>query len=388
MQNEIRLKRWYLVKPLYFPFVLLFDVIGYFLFSIPRLFTQHLKNEKVRKILVLQLTHIGDIVVTTPVFKALKKQYPDAEIVALVRPLTKNLLENNPHVDRILTLEAPWFNRSEGASWMDTIKFARMLSKEKFSIALEFHGDPRDNLLLWLIGAKQRVGYGARGGGFFLTKIVPYHRVVKHITGRYIDVLQAVGIDPESRQTDLFPDFEDKRAVTKARQKLGLKPRDKIIVIHPGSGRPNKFWPNERFAKVADKLAAKRGVKVVLSGGPGESELIKSITARMEHEAFVLSPLTLRQLAEFLKGAKLLISTDTGPMHMARAMGTPTVSLFGPVDPREWGYNDKKSIAIFHKLPCSPCELYDCPIPDKYACLKKIKVSEVLKVAEKMLKVK
>lgn len=386
MQNEKRLRKWYLVKWYYYPFIIMLDVVGYFFFSVSRLFLQELKNEKVEKILVLQLTHIGDIVVTTPVFSALRKRYPTARIVALVRPFTKNLLENNPNVDEILTLEAPWFNREQGASWMDTIKFALTLRKAKFSIAFEFHGDPRDNLLLWLIGAKQRVGYGVRGGGFFLTKIVPYHRVVKHITGRYIDVLQAVGIDPESRKMELFPDKKDKSAVAQARKELGLKPRDKIIVIHPGSGRPNKFWPNDRFAAVADKIAKKHRAKIVLSGGPGESKLLKSISARMEHDALPLPVMSLRQLAEFLEGVKLLISTDTGPMHIAKAVGTPTLALFGPVDPREWGYQEKKHISLFHKLPCSPCELFDCPLKERYQCLEAIKTTEVLTASEKLLK--
>ncbi|MEM4240130.1 MAG: glycosyltransferase family 9 protein [Candidatus Woesearchaeota archaeon] len=210
-----------------------------------------------KKILCIRIDHIGDVLLTTPAFRALRKKYPKARIDVLVRSFSKEILEGNKNISKIVTFDFPWLGlHGKKASWKETRHFIGQLKKEKYDIAVDFHADPR-NILLARKVAKYSIGYGIRGFGFLLNKVVHYRKGSRHQIQRNLDLVRAVGADSNPKMDFIIP------ASTKIRAKSLLKPAGsaKLVGITPATGRKPKYWLNERWAEVADRLIDKYNVK-------------------------------------------------------------------------------------------------------------------------------
>lgn len=369
----------YKVNWKYRPFLLLIDTLGYALFFWRQLMP--IKNKKLNTVLIIRLDHIGDVLLTTPVIRAIKLNIHGAKIDLLVRSFTKELIETNKYVNKVYILNPPWFRR-ETANFFNLIKFI-IKNLFKYDLVIELHADPRNIILASLIGRKV-IGYSIRGLGFLLNKNAKYDKKDKHNIERNLDVVRAIGVNAEPK-LDIFLEKKDIAFAEDIIKKQGLK---KIFCIVPGTGRINKFWLNEKWAELADCLIQKNKATIVFLGSADDKDHVTEIINKMKSDNFVnlTGKTSLRETAAIIKKSKLLVSPDTGAMHIAKALDIPLVALFGPVNPAIWGYNDEKSRSIYVQQNCSFCDLPECYKKiNKNICMKAISVSEVISSIEKVI---
>lgn len=359
----------YHVRWKYVPFIFIVDAIGYSLFFWRKLVS--FRKKSIRRVLIIRLDHIGDVLLTTPVIRALHHGLPAAKIDMLVRPFTKGVIETNSNINKIHVLNPPWFNR-EPANFIGLIRFV-FKNFFKYDLVVELHADPRNIILASLVG-KYIIGYDIRGFGFLLNKTAVYAAAVKHIIERNLDVVRSIGMDSSSK-IDIVLTEKD---IAFADKLLGV--HSKVICLVPSTGRVNKFWYNPRWAVLADYLARKYDAKIIFLGGKEDAPLITGIIKQMKSRNGInlADRTSLRESAAIINKSMLLICPDTGMMHAAKAVGTPCIALFGPVNPKIWGYDDKQNKSVFAKLPCSFCDAPVCWNKKKALCMKSISVATVV----------
>lgn len=321
----------YRTNPLLQPFLLLIDLLGYLLFF----WLRFRRCRKPKRILLIRLEHIGDVLLSTPAFRAVRKHFPGARIDILVRDFTAPLVRKNPNIDRVIVWNAPWL--SKGGSWRGVRQVIAALRKERYDLAIDFHGDPR-NIVLASLVARCRIGFGVRGFGFLLNKVVRFRDV--HIIDRNLSLAYALGAPRESREMDLPISRADRKAARR------LMPKGKVVALAPGTGpgRQEKLWRNDSWAELADRLI-EHGVRVVFIGAKADQPLVDGILRRMRHADKAVSlcgRTTILQAAAVIERCALLIGIDAAPSHFARAVHTPLVSIFVSEDPRVWGYSEPR----------------------------------------------
>ncbi|MFC1591416.1 lipopolysaccharide heptosyltransferase II [Thermodesulfobacteriota bacterium] len=334
-----------------------FDSLGYLLFGT---LLRPVEKDQVKKILVIRMDDIGDVIVATPAIQSLKENFPRARIDFLAKSSTRGLLEGNPHIHTVQVCDPFWMRAKQPFSLFQLIRLTLKLRHERYDLALELRGNPFNILLLFLSGSRRRAGYGAQGLGFLLTTVVPYDGTPKHETDRNLDILRGLGLDVVSHMPEL--------AVTPAGCALAgnflsehrLTDHKRIVCIHAGAPWPARRWPPERFAALADTLIETHKAKVVFIGGPDERALSEGIQALMQepnrqHACVAAGETTLPGLAALLKKGRLFIGNDSGPMHIACAVGTPAIGLFGPQTPASFGPCGASDTAIHKNTGCSPC---------------------------------
>tara|TARA_Y100000310_G_scaffold343159_1_gene449503 strand:+ start:15301 stop:16320 length:1020 start_codon:yes stop_codon:yes gene_type:complete len=313
------------------------DIIGNILFHYKK--NRPLKN--IKKILIIKLDHIGDIITSIPSLRALKKDYPKAHISIMLRSLTKELLENCPYVDEIIVYDPLWYRGKKTFNLFEHLRFISKLRKENYDLAIDLRGDLRNIILSYLSKAKYRLSYDIKGGDFLLTHIGNYDDKL-HIIDRNLNLLKTINIDYKDRKLEMFISNKEKKIIDNLLKKNKIK---KFVILHPGSGGVLKLWDNKKFSKVGDYLAKK--YNIIITGAPSESFMCNEIVNNMENKALNLcGELNLMQLSELIKRAELFISPDSGPMHIAKAVNTKLIALFGTSLSHVWGYNDKNSLIV------------------------------------------
>lgn len=339
-----------------------------------------------KRILIIRLDRIGDVVLSTPVIKALRQAYPNSHIAFMARPLVKDLLMNNPYLNEVILYDKDNIHRQA----LSTLKFAMQLRKKKFDLAVILHPTNRSAMIAFLAGIPTRLGYDKKCGILMTKKIGDTkHLGQKHEAEYSLDLLKAIGI--EAKDTDLFVPVnrDDENAVSEFLRKLHVQEKDRILTICPGASCPSKIWPKKRFAKIADMLADELDLKVVLVSDDKDAHIAEDIARSMNSSPLVLAGrLTLGELAALLKRSCLFISNDSGPVHIASAVGTPVISIFGRnqpgLSPKRWGPLGKGNIYLHKKVGCIQCGAHECKIGFK--CLQAITEDDVLKAARTILK--
>ncbi len=331
--SSMVLRMLYRTSLLFQPFLLLVDLIGYILFF----WLKFIRMPEPKRILLIRLEHVGDVLMATPAIRALRKRYPRAVIDVLVRDFTAPILQKNRNVSKVIVWNAPWLSSlGSRASWSSVSKMIRSLRGKNYDIAVDFHGDPRNILFARKI-AKYAVGFGARGFGFLLNKAVPYGS--RHAIDRNLALVQAVGAKPFGSEMEMPVSASDRRVAAK------LVPTGRWVCIAPGSGRAEKNWLPERWAAVADELVEHHNMRVVFTGSRRENELVQGILNRMRQQDKALNiagKTSLSQLAAVLERCLLVLCPDSGTMHIARAVKTPLIGLFAVENPKEWGYDEPR----------------------------------------------
>lgn len=358
----------------YWPFLFVIDFIGY-IFIMPFLFFKRIKN--IRRILVIRIDEIGDVVMATPVFRGLRKKYPKAEISVLLKKETRDLLKNNPNVARIIICEKPWLTERFSLGYY--FKLIKKLKRENFDLVVELHTDAR-NIFLAFFSGRYKIGYGYRGLGFLLNRRQKYR--VKHNINSNLDLLRKIGIN-ETGKMEIFYSKSDEMFVNRIVKKYSLK---NYVVIHPGVSRKNRLWINERWAEVASKLSKR--YMVVFTGSKSEENLVKDIIRKIADKRKVVNlagKTNLNQLAVLIKKSKMFIGPNTGASHIAKAVDKASIGLFGSLNPKIWGYNSNKDKSIYKKIDCSFCNQADCiRKKDRYKCMKLIEVKDVLEAVKRI----
>jgi lipopolysaccharide heptosyltransferase II len=331
-----------------------------------------------QRILLSRLRFVGDIVLTTPVIRSVRAACPEARIAYLGDCHAVSLLQGNPHLNEIIPYD---FSRPAA---LEQARVAWLLRRRGFDLAIDMFNNPRSALLTYATGARVRVGLERRGRGMLYTLRVRDDGRPKTPVEFHGQFLLAAGISPSAAATELFL-APDERASIQALLPEGTAP---LIGIHPGATWPAKRWPAERFADLADRLAGS-GYRVVITAGPGESDVIRRLLNASGSAPHVLPLVPLRALAAAISRCSVFVSNDAGPMHIAAALGVPTVGIFGPGEENIWFPYDPAlgHTALRRDVPCHPCHLDFCPRPgDGYMeCMKLLCVDEVEAAVERGL---
>jgi lipopolysaccharide heptosyltransferase II len=332
---------------------------------------------------------IGDVVLTTPVIKSVRAAYPDAYIAYLGEANAVALLEHNPSLNEIIP-----FNFAKPAV-IEQSRVALQLRRGAFDLAVDMFGNPRSALLTWLSGAPVRVGPERKGRGRLYTIRVRDDGQPKTAIAFHNQSLAAAGIPPTASRTELFLTPEERREGRIYVQWLGQTTgpaglSGPLICLHPGASWPAKRWFPERFAELADLLRAKLGAEVLVSGGPADNETTAAVLRHAHAPVRVLSALPLRQLAAVLSHCAVVVSNDAGPMHIAAALGVPTIGIFGPGEENIWfPYDDASGHRALRKdVPCHPCRMDFCPREGAgyMECMKLLTVAEVFDAVAHILR--
>jgi heptosyltransferase II len=344
--------------------------------------TAAMDPEQVRKILVREVNWVGDAVLTLPALAALDRRFSRAEMVVLAKPWAAGLFAGQPAVDRVILYQAEGSHRGLRGRW----ELARELARERFDLSVLFPNSLDAVIVPWLARVPRRVGYRTDGRGLLLTQAVDRsgRSAEPHQVFRYLDLVRSLGADGEAIPR-LAVGVEAGREANRLLEDLGVEMGEACIAVNPGSVYGSaKRWPAERFAAVADALAESHRARVLLIGSAKERDVLEAVAARMRRTPIRMGGRTdLATLAGVLKRARLLLSNDTGAMHVAAAVGTPVLAVFGPTDADATGPLGPDSSVVRQPVPCSPCLLRECPIDHR--CMVGIGIEQVLHAAEKLL---
>lgn len=326
------------------------------------------------EILIIKLRAIGDVVLSTAVLPNLKAAYPDAEIHFLTESASAPLIEDNPGVDRMLVLPARNTFQSNWSYNRAMFRFLRQIRQQHYEWVFDLFGNPRSALMTWLSGAPVRVGYRFRGRVLAYNKRVEPRGDRVHEIEFNLDALRALDIPIRSSSPELFFAPESTTPV-RAWIDQTFSSGDFLVALHPWGSWKAKRWPLPCFAELADRLVRNLGAEVIVLWGPGEKPVAEEVR-RLSRENLTLAPqTTLKELGALLACCRLVVANDSGPMHIAAALGVPTIGLFGPTHPKRQGPCGRNGLAIWRKdLSCIGCNRLVCP---EGTCLTGLAVDQV-----------
>jgi lipopolysaccharide heptosyltransferase II len=354
-------------------------------------------NLAVRRILVIRLDLIGDVVLSLPAVRALHRAYPHAEIDFLAQPSSAPILTGQPHIARVLTPDATFWRRP-AALWRRANRKAALallhqLRAPRYDLCVSISGD-RASILARLSGARRRVGYAREAYRGLLSDPVPGGRyaIQRHEVEYVRELARAAGArDAEADLPELcvLPEAAAAVAALLAEHRLDAVPSP-LIALHAGARNGlAKRWPTAAWAALAGLLAARLGARVVLVGAPGDGEVADEIVRVAQVTvANLTGRTTLPELAALLARCDLLVSGDSGPLHIACAVGTPVVGLYGPTDPEISGPLGRRAVVLRQPLWCAPCydasAVADCRFGNP-VCMKTLPPVAVLAAARRLL---
>jgi lipopolysaccharide heptosyltransferase II len=335
----------------------------------------------IHRILLTRMKYIGDVVLTTPLIRAVRDHYPDAFIAYMTDQKAMTLLEGNPFVNELIG-----YDYSQPAL-LEQMRIAGKLRHMQFDVVVDLFSNPRSALLTYASGAPMRIGKSVKGRGSLYTHRIEDDGSLKSAIAFHYQYLRPLGIEPSQWRTEIFLSDEEKGVAREYLRQQGLDLTGPVVAIHPGATWPNKIWLKERFTELIDLLRSALGVDVVISPGPGDAALVKSIVEPCKTPVVVLSSPPLRQLAAILSQCAAFVSNDCGPMHIGVAVGTPTVGIFGPEPVEIWfPYPSVDGhTAMFTKLHCSPCRTTQCfrTGPEYLECMQRISASDVVSAVKR-----
>ncbi len=334
-------------------------------------------QEGARRILVVRTDRLGDVVLSTPVFSALRRRFPLGCLAVLLRPYTVELVEGHPDVDLILSDDRDGKHRS----LKGLIRLIREIRRHGFDIAILLHPTFRLALACRLARIPVRIGTGYRGYSLLFNRRIYQHRKSsgRHELDLNFDLLQPLGISQEMISFSLSVPASAMEKTRSMLAEMGLSASDPFVVLHPGSGGSASDWPVHGFAALADMIQEKSGCAVVVTGNKREMQLVDIMAAMVKNPIIRLDGrLQIKELLALLKQARLLVANSTGPLHMAVAMGTAVVGLYCPLpacSPRRWGPYHQPDAVI---LPPSPCNTTcDSRKNHNSPCMEAIRVEDV-----------
>lgn len=334
-----------------------------------------------RSILIQAPNWVGDIVMATASFADVRRTFPEAKISILLRPGRAGVLSGSPDADRFL--EDPTGRRP-----LEIPRLAKELRGEGFDLAILFTNSFRTALLARLAGIPRRVGYRSSLRGPLLTDPVDLgrrwrKRIPEPMPAFYARLCEAAGVPPGDGRPRLHVTPECEERAAELRRALRISEGERLVGLNPGASfGASKLWPPDRFARVADEISRRWGLRTLLLVGPGEESIAREILAASETRPIYdpAHPIPLDVLKPVVRDLALLLTTDTGTRHYAVAFGVPAVVVMGPTDPRWTAYGLERTEVVRRDVPCAPCHLKTCPIDHR--CMRGISVEDVLRGIE------
>ena len=370
-------------------------------------------------ILIVKLSAVGDVIHTLPSLAALRRCYPDADISWVVEEAAADLLTGNPDLNRVIVSgRKRWVQGLRlgriAAPLREMLAFFKEIRRRPYDLVIDFHGLLKSAAIVLLSGGRRKLGYDSlqEGSGLFYNEKIP-EQMGKHAVDRYLDFVRYLAGDPNGRNAACLkgpPVFSIAVGETEQRRIAALLDEHKEILNvadnrgggtqaggrrEPQTGKPfiavnpvalweTKLWEDEKFAELCDHIRQELGIGIILTGS--DAGPLERIRGQMKTEAVNLGGrTTLRELACLYSQATLLVTTDSGPMHLAAAMGTPVVALFGPTNPARTGPYGPGHRVIRRALSCAPCLRKRCDNP---RCMTEISVKEVFDELKKVLRTK
>jgi predicted lipopolysaccharide heptosyltransferase III len=332
-------------------------------------------------ILILRPDHIGDVLLTTPALHALRLGFPTAHIAVLVGSWSREILSGNPDVDEIIICNLPWLARGAQAGWRNVITTVRHIRQRNFDTIVNLRVAASTALFAVFCGGRTRWGFDVLKSRWAWTYIVPFDPTC-HVVDASLDLVRAIGCpitDPPTLY--LFPDEQ-------AHHQADLLLREIVssfVILNQGAGYLAKCWDPDRWAMVADRIA-EQGLTPVFAGSRSEWKAVEAVRRRMRYPSVnIAGRCSLLGFAAVVEKSRCVITVDSAPMHIAVAMRTPVVALFGPTDSRRWGPypNGCSNIVIEKQGDCRYCKrLKGCR---ERRCMKMIGVEEVTEAVESLL---
>jgi ADP-heptose:LPS heptosyltransferase len=301
------------------------------------------------------LERIGDLIMVLPAIQAVRALAPSSEIDLVVGGWNASLARAIPAVTRVETLDAEWLSREGGGLDLTAlVRAARGWRGRSYDLAINFEPDVRSNVLLSASGAGWTAGWASGGGGGLLD-VALQHDPQAHTAVNARRLVESVFGQPARDSTNPLLAIPDSAARTAAARLTGGS--GPIVGLHASGGRAIKQWDTDRFAYVANRLVRERRARIVLTGGPSDRPLVDRVKAALPSRAVVdvSDESDLLVLAALLERLDVFVTGDTGPMHLAAAVGTPVVAVFGPSDPARYAPPGSANRIVRVDLPCSPC---------------------------------
>ena len=329
-----------------------------------------------KRILIVKLSSIGDVVHALPALSALRKKFPESYIAWVVKKQIADLITNHPYLDEVIIYEG-------------LRKTAKKLRSLKFDLAIDLQGLFRSGFLTFSSGAKVRLGFSRANSRelsyLFLNQRVTPGEEDRHVIDKNLSLLRPLGIEVEEKEFIISVSNENKEYIVNFLKKEGVTSGDILIALNSRASWPSKLWPEERWAELADRLIEELKAKVVLLWGSGEKAVVNRIVRITKNKPIISCRTNLKELAALISKCKLFIGGETGPLHIACALNVPTVALIGPTNSTRNGPYGEGHIVIEKDLPCRGCWKYKCKRLD---CMRLITVDEVFSAVERQLREK
>ena len=347
------------------------------------------------RLLVIRPDHLGDVLLMMPAIRLIKLERPDIELHVICGTWAAELLAPYDEIDLVLTLDFPGFQRQRVSAtrnpYLMALDSARILRRIGYGSALVMRPDHWwGAMLAFLAGIPERIGYDKANIAPFLTGRLPHQH--EHAILQNMRLAQFwLGIPP-GKDIDLTLPVNpaDIATIDQLLSTRQIAPDQPVVCIHPGSGMPSKLWQSEKWAAVADQIAQLHAASIVFTGSSAEAALINDIVERMKAKAHSIAGATsVGQLAALYRRSCLVLGPDSGAMHVAAAVHTPTVTLFGPADPIEfapWG-DERHHAVVTSSIACRPCRILDWrddPV-EYHPCVRDINVNQVLEETQRVM---
>ncbi|MEK9629621.1 MAG: lipopolysaccharide heptosyltransferase I [Nitrospinota bacterium] len=343
-----------------------------------------------KKFLIIKLSALGDVVHALPTASTLRQENPDAFIAWIIEERYQELLQNNPDINEVIPIRTKvWRKNLNTETLKEVWQTIKRLRKQKFDVVFDLHGLVKSGVIAWLCRAPVKSGFHRKNckekiSAVFTNQKAPYMAGGIHVVDMYLAQLQsALKIKNELKNFPL-PEIKNEKVEDFFQKNTDLTNKP-VIGINSGAGFESKLWELERFAKLADRISVEMNCSILLTWGPGEEQKTQQIAASMKQKCWIAPPTTIQESIALYKHLALLVSCDSGPLHLCAALGIPTISLFGPTDPVRNGAYGANNETVNKLLSCSFCWKRKCPLGTN-DCMKQIAVEEVFEAVQSNLK--
>lgn len=329
----------------------------------------------IRKILLIKFRGIGDVILSTIVLENLKRNFPKASIDFLTEKPSEQLLDLMDEIDNVHLFSEK--------NLVGKLKLIFKIRKEKYDLIFDFYANPFTAQIVFLSGAKYRAGFPYRGRKYAYNLFGPEERGIVHAADLHLEFLRELGLSVTSTNLKLDLDHESNSFAQQFFNNSFLQV-DFIIGISPSGGWQSKKCDPIKFAEIADAVAQKYNAKILIVWGPGDEIETDDIIRFMKTAAIKAPPTNIKQMAALISRCNILIANDSGPMHISTALGTPTLSLHGPTDPKLQGpYGSKHEWINKSDLHCIICNKLECPY--NHECFLELDVDDVLLKVDRLI---
>jgi lipopolysaccharide heptosyltransferase II len=328
-----------------------------------------------KRILIIKITAIGDVILSVPSIKAIRNNFPDAFISVLVGVESRRVLKKCPYIDEIILYD----RKGKDRGFKGLIKISSIVRKKAFDISIDLQNNRASHLIAWIGSVPRRFGYSNRKLGFLVNNKLKYLNIGAGPVEEQFRILKKAGINTAgaSKRLEIWPGKEDFSYIESILKDEWVRENQILVGMNIGGSWKTKRWPLKYFAKLSDMLAA-RDIRVVITGSRAESDLAEEFNRLARAKVINVTGRTnITQLAALIKKCRVYVTSDSAPMHISSAMGSDFIALFGPTDPRRHFEPSDKGVFIKKEVNCGPCYKASCK---RITCMKKIGVDEVNKL--------